>query len=156
MTESLSISPLDPWFLGGAILFALTSVIYLLSYRRAEPSKLPQRSLELTVTFWGLLLMCWLIQTGTWGASRLWFGSSALILGGLYRASQARYKLDSLGGLLAALCSLLAIFAYQLSPQTLNTANAEVVSGGMHWTLIAHIACALGGLTAFAISAATR
>lgn len=153
MREPLPATPLDAWFLGGAILFAFTSAAYLFQYRRAEPSKTPQRLLEITVIYWGLLLTCWLIQAGISGASRLWFGSSALILGALYRASQSRYRLESLGGTLAALCSLLAIFAYQLSPHAPPALKVDH-EGPMSWALIAHIACAIGGLTAFAISAA--
>jgi ABC-type uncharacterized transport system permease subunit len=155
MNETSHASALDAWFLGGAILFALTSVAYLFDYRKSEPSKLPQRSLEITVIFWGLLLTCWLIQAGVSGASRLWFGSSALILSALYRASQSRYRLESLGGSIIALCSLLAIFSYQLSPHAIAGSSVHDSStGGLSWALIAHIACAIAGLTAFAIFAA--
>jgi ABC-type uncharacterized transport system permease subunit len=158
MASDLNINPLDPWFLGGAILFALTSVMYFIAHWRATDNlKFAQRCLEVTLAYWALLLGCWLFQVGLLGASRLWFGLSALILGTLYRVSLDRYKLQSLGGSLTALSSLLAVFSYQLtSPSFVDLVDQTQREDGstLDLALLAHIGCATAGMTAFAVSGA--
>lgn len=159
MESDLIINPLDPWFLGGAVLFALTSVTYFIGHWSDQEGrlKLPQRCLEATLLYWSLLLTCWMIQVGLFGASRLWFGMSALMLGALYRASLSRYTFKSLGGSLTALSSLLAVFSYQLTPAEVPRLTTVAQAGDVSTldpALIAHIGCAIAGMTAFAVSAA--
>lgn len=141
---------LSPWFLGGAALFGVTSVVYLIDAWKIEQpeSRLPQRSLEFSLLYWAGLLLCWMYHTGGAGASRLWFGLSALCIGVGYRVAVQRYPINTLGGIITALISLLAIFAYQLVP------SSETAGGSELPTLLSiHIALASLGLTAFAISA---
>jgi ABC-type uncharacterized transport system permease subunit len=142
---------LSPWFLGGAAFFGVTSILYLIDAWKAEQptSRLSQRALEFSLFYWTGLLLCWLYHTGGAGASRLWFGLSALCIGVAYRVAVQRYPIYTLGGVITALISLLAVFAYQLVP-----ASATATAGSELPTLLSiHIALALLGLTAFAISA---
>lgn len=140
---------LDPWFLGGVVSFAVSSVAYLSAHWRSDSPSLtwPRRVLDITLLYWGLLLVCSVIQTGLTGASRLWFGLSALAIASLYRLSASRYRFESLGGSVAALASLLGLFAYLIAP---HHSGGLVGSGA----LTAHISFVVAGLTAFAVSAA--
>ena len=143
---------LSPWFLVGASLYALTSLCYLVdAWRTGQPiSKRSTRVLDASLLYWSALLICWLYHTGGSGVSRLWFGLSALCIGFGFRLAKERYALSSLGGSVAALASLLGIFAYQHTPDKLGLNPSEELS----YSLIAHIIFALAGFTAFAVSAA--
>ena len=156
---------LDSWFMGGAFFFGITSLIYLGAMWRGErkeeggaPStldSLSDRGLVVSLTFWGVLLLWWLVHTGEAGATRLWFGISALIIGLSYRLIQSKINVHSLGGVISALISLLAIFAYHSSS---HVSSGHIPSNGeeksLPLSLMLHIALALGGLAAFAVSAA--
>jgi ABC-type uncharacterized transport system permease subunit len=147
---------LDVWFLGSALSFALTSVLYFATHWREETASsastlLPQRALEITIIYEALLLVCNAIQTGVWGASRLWFGLSALMIAILYRISASRYRLESLGGSLSALATLLALFSYLMRP---HTSDPLLIQGWSRGLLIAYISFVIAGLTALAVSAA--
>ncbi len=148
---------LDPWFIGGATLFAMSGVLHLSSMWRGndageERSKWWSKiSLDISLGYWSLLLVCWLLHTGGQGASRLWFGLSALAVGLSYRLIDRRVKVRSLGGVISALIALLAVFSYQLSGEPSLTAPS--VDSSMPTTLIIHIALAVAGLAAFAVSA---
>ena len=158
---------LDPWFVGGAALFAVSSLLHLSATWLGESdnrernlsalASLSDRSFSVSLFFWGLLLVCWSFHTGGAGATRLWFGLSALAIGLSYRFILLRLNIRSLGGVISALMSLLAIFAYHSSAH-LQAANdsltSEVSASSLPLSLIVHIALALAGLAAFAVSAA--
>jgi ABC-type uncharacterized transport system permease subunit len=159
---------LDPWFMGGASLFAITSLIHLAATWREEskiddngPSlfeRAAYQSFTVSLVFWALLLVCWLFHTGGAGATRLWFGLSAFAIGLSYRFLLLKIEVQSLGGIISALISLLGIFAYQSSGRMISMAPDLVTPLISDETppisLIIHIALALAGLAAFAVSAA--
>ena len=156
---------LDLWFMGGAILFAISSLLHLSATWRGESKEqgssasslevLSEKSLTLSLVFWGLLLSCWLLHTGGSGATKLWFGLSALAIGLSYRYIQKKLDIRSLGGAIAALMSLLAVFAYHstIRPK-LDVLPLGEGEGSLPFSLMLHIALALAGLAAFAVSAA--
>lgn len=146
---------LDLWFLGGASLLGLNSILYMFNAWRDDDhiQTWAHRLFSLSLGFWALLLVCWLIHTGGSGASRLWFGLSALAIGLSYQSFSRKVMIDSLGGALSALCAILAIFSYQLGPKIDLLAQPANVKE-LPISLVIHIAFALAGLTAFAVSAA--
>jgi ABC-type uncharacterized transport system permease subunit len=145
---------LEPWFLSGVSLFAISSLFYIFNaWGQSLNTKWPKRILDFSLGFWGLLLVCWLIHTGGNGASRLWFGISALAIGLTFRLINQRVAIDSLGAAVAAFSALLAIFSYQLAPAS-DSLGVLNDSADMPFTLALHIALAMAGLTAFAVSAA--
>ena len=145
---------LEPWFLSGASLFAISCLFYMVnSWSEGTEAKWPKRVFDISLGFWGLLLVCWLVHTGGSGASRLWFGSSALAIGVVYRSINRKLAVESLGGAVAALSALLAIFSYQLGVDQGSSGSLSSPSV-MPISLVLHIALAMAGLTAFAVSAA--
>jgi ABC-type uncharacterized transport system permease subunit len=146
---------LDLWFLGGASLLGLNSLVYMFNTWRGDGKTLTwaHRLFNISLGFWALLLVCWLIHTGGSGASRLWFGLSALAIGLSYQVLSRKVMIDTLGGGLSALCALLGVFSYQLGPKV-DFLTHEVSSKELPISLVIHIAFALAGLTAFAVSAA--
>jgi hypothetical protein len=73
------------------------------------------------------------------------------VIGGLYRVSASRYRLESLGGSLSALATLLALFAYLMRPHA--SADPLMTHSWGQGLLIGHISFVVAGLTALAISA---
>ena len=143
---------LDPWFIAGAILFGMSSLGFTAKVWLESESNWPKRLLDLSLGFWGLLLLCWLIHTGGSGASRLWVGASALGLGTAYRIIGNKIAIQSLGSTVSALLALLAVFAYQLG---LNSHTHHLTQGtSLPLTLILHIVLAMAGLVAFGVSSA--
>lgn len=145
---------LEPWFLCGASLFALSCLFYIVNaWGEGIEAKWPKRVLDGSLGFWSLLLICWLVHTGGGGASRLWFGISALAIGVAYRIINQKIAVESLGGVIAALSALLAVFSYQVGGDQGSSGSLNTPSN-MPLSLIMHIALAMAGLTAFAVSAA--
>lgn len=143
---------LNLWFIVGAAFFGVSSIGFTAKAWLESDSSWPKRMLDLSLGFWGLLLLCWLIHTGGNGASRLWFGLAALGLGTTYRVISSKVAIQSLGSTVSALLALFAIFSYQLG---LNTSTAHLTQdGSLPLSLMIHIILAMAGLVAFGVSSA--
>jgi ABC-type uncharacterized transport system permease subunit len=143
---------LNPWFIVGVSLFALSGLSFTAKAWLESETSLPKRIFDISLGFWGLLLLCWLFHTGGSGASRLWVGASALGLGTAYRLIASKIAIQSLGGSISAILALLAIFSYQLG---LNTSMTHLAQGSsLPLSLVIHIILAMAGLVAFGVSSA--
>ena len=141
---------LNPWFIMGAVLFGVSSMGFTAKAWLESESNWPRRILDISLGFWTLLLLCWFVQAGGSGASRLWFGTAALGLGTAYRVISNKVAIQSLGSIVSALLALFSVFSYQLG---LNTSATHLSEGtSLPLTLVIHIILAMGGLVAFGVS----
>jgi len=141
--------PLDLWFLVGVALFVLSALVHLVALWRplGRAPRLAARALEVGLAFWPPLLACWWLHHGGEGLNRLLLGASAWTVAALYRASLLRYPLAPLGSVASGTAAALGALAFMFTrPVTLDPHLSR-------WALYGHIALALGGLTAFSVSA---
>lgn len=138
----------------GAGLFGLSTLLYLGALWRPRPSleRVAHAALSVTIAVWiGLLTHQALAGLG--GTPRFWLGLSSLTLSALYIALRTRYPIESLGSFVAALSTLLAVFA-AFNSQELGGAHHALPEGVHAWLLPVHVGLAFVGVTAFAFSTA--
>lgn len=133
----------------GVAAFAATTVAYLAALWSPRPAlvRVGHGLLAATVAVWALLLVSW----GAAGerGTHLYLGFSAWALAAIYLVSLRRYPIGSLGSLVGALCTALAILAAVVVHRAVPVAGAL-----SDWLLRSHIGLAFVGLVALSFASA--
>lgn len=143
---------LDTWFAIGVGAYALTTATYLASLwtPQARVADVAAWMLRGSLLFWALLLICYGIQAGLAGGTRLGLGLSGFSLGALYLFLARRYPIRALGSFVSALGTVLVALALLVHQPTTVLNSGEVGA----WVLRIHIGLAFVGVTAFAFATA--
>jgi ABC-type uncharacterized transport system permease subunit len=140
---------LETLFAIGVGAFGACTAAYLTALWVPRPwlVRLAHVLLAVTVALWTVLLAGW----GSHGqlGTRLYLGFSAWALSGLYLLVARKLPLDAMGSVVAALATILAIFAGLVSRRDL-TPNAQLSD----WLLRSHIGLAFVGLVGLAFASA--
>jgi ABC-type uncharacterized transport system permease subunit len=138
----------------GAGLFGLCTLLYLGALWRPMPALSRAAHLGLSITVGvSILVAGQLAVEGEAGTARFWMSLSSGALAALFLGLRRHYPIDSLGSFVAALSTLLAVFAAVNAPDV--AAAGHALPPGVHaWLLPVHVGLAFVGITAFAFSTA--
>ncbi|MCA9540221.1 MAG: cytochrome c biogenesis protein CcsA [Myxococcales bacterium] len=143
---------MDIFFAIGAAAYAITTIGYLIELWTARPGvgRVSLWLLRGTLIYALCVMVAWAIFAGFAGGTRLGLSLSAWSLGALYLFMQRRYPIQALGSFIAALATLLSVFALLVSRPLTDLVSAPVAD----WLLRIHIGLAFLGVTAFGFATA--